>query len=95
MELVDEHRDLEAVRDQARMSALFLYRMLCKGYSSIMAAVLDEEAAARRQRTSATAPVILMSSSMSLPQFHGSGVFYRDMAVVGSLGGFNRAIPVK
>jgi tetratricopeptide (TPR) repeat protein len=42
MELVDEHRDLEAVRDQARMSALFLYRMLQKGYSFIMSAVLEE-----------------------------------------------------
>ncbi|KAJ1255768.1 hypothetical protein BS78_K161700 [Paspalum vaginatum] len=49
LELVDEHRDLEAVRDQARMSALFLYRMLQKGYSSIMAAVLDEEAAERQR----------------------------------------------
>ncbi|WVZ67149.1 hypothetical protein U9M48_016270 [Paspalum notatum var. saurae] len=50
LELVDEHRDLEAVRDQARMSALFLYRMLQKGYSSIMAAVLDEEAAERAKQ---------------------------------------------
>ncbi|VAH41888.1 unnamed protein product [Triticum turgidum subsp. durum] len=49
LELVDEHRDLDAVRDQARMSALFLYRMLQKGYSHIMSAVLDEEAAARQR----------------------------------------------
>uniref|UniRef100_A0A453ALD4 J domain-containing protein n=1 Tax=Aegilops tauschii subsp. strangulata TaxID=200361 RepID=A0A453ALD4_AEGTS len=51
LELVDEHRDLDAVRDQARMSALFLYRMLQKGYSHIMSAVLDEEAAARQRRS--------------------------------------------
>ncbi|AQK43184.1 Tetratricopeptide repeat (TPR)-like superfamily protein [Zea mays] len=31
LELMDEHRDLEAVRDQACMSALLLYRMLQKG----------------------------------------------------------------
>ncbi|RLN32879.1 uncharacterized protein C2845_PM03G17010 [Panicum miliaceum] len=55
LELVDEHRDLEAVRDQARMSALFLYRMLQKGYSFIMSAVLDEEAAARQRAKDAAA----------------------------------------
>ncbi|CAM0907504.1 unnamed protein product [Alopecurus aequalis] len=49
LELVDEHRDLDAVRDQARMSALFLYRMLQKGYSHVMSAVLDEEAAQRQR----------------------------------------------
>ncbi|GJN10611.1 hypothetical protein PR202_ga28719 [Eleusine coracana subsp. coracana] len=49
LELVDEHRDLEAVRDQARMSALFLYRMLQKGYSFIMSAILDHEAAQRQK----------------------------------------------
>ncbi|KAM3392349.1 hypothetical protein ACQJBY_013461 [Aegilops geniculata] len=59
LELVDEHRDLDAVRDQARMSALFLYRMLQKGYSHIMSAVLDEEAAARqRAREDATAAAL-------------------------------------
>jgi tetratricopeptide (TPR) repeat protein len=54
LELVDEHRDLEAVRDQARMSALFLYRMLQKGYSCIMSAVLDAE----RQRAKDAAAAI-------------------------------------
>ncbi|KAF0908569.1 hypothetical protein E2562_026620 [Oryza meyeriana var. granulata] len=49
LELVDEHRDLDAVRDQARMSALSLYRMLQKGYSFIMSVVLDEEAAERQR----------------------------------------------
>ncbi|KAI5009173.1 hypothetical protein ZWY2020_010221 [Hordeum vulgare] len=59
LELVDEHRDLDAVRDQARMSALFLYRMLQKGYSHIMSNVLDEEAAARqRAREDATAAAL-------------------------------------
>ncbi|KAL5197115.1 hypothetical protein ABZP36_000627 [Zizania latifolia] len=55
LELVDEHRDLEAVRDQARMSALSLYRMLQKGYSFIMSAVLDEEAAERKRAKDAAA----------------------------------------
>ncbi|XP_006649952.1 uncharacterized protein LOC102720029 [Oryza brachyantha] len=55
LELVDEHRDLEAVRDQARMSALLLYRMLQKGYSFIMSAVIDEEAAERQRAKEAAA----------------------------------------
>ncbi|KAG2552530.1 hypothetical protein PVAP13_9KG466900 [Panicum virgatum] len=55
LELVDEHRDLEAVRDQARMSAQLLYRMLQKGYSFVMSAVLDEEAAERQRAKDAAA----------------------------------------
>jgi tetratricopeptide (TPR) repeat protein len=59
LELVDEHRDLEAVRDQARMSALLLYRMLQKGYSFIMSAVLKEEAAERQRAKEAAAAAAL------------------------------------
>uniref|UniRef100_A0ACD5YLT0 Uncharacterized protein n=1 Tax=Avena sativa TaxID=4498 RepID=A0ACD5YLT0_AVESA len=59
LELVDEHRDLEAVRDQARMSALLLYRMLQKGYSFIMSAVIDEEAADRQRAREAAAAAAL------------------------------------
>ncbi|KAM0822319.1 hypothetical protein ACQ4PT_071571 [Festuca glaucescens] len=57
LELVDEHRDLEAVRDQARMSALLLYRMLQKGYSFLMSDVIDEEAAGRQRAREAAAAV--------------------------------------
>ncbi|XP_047065287.1 uncharacterized protein LOC124673214 [Lolium rigidum] len=64
LELVDEHRDLESVRDQARMSALFLYRMLQKGYSHVMSAVLDEEAAQRqRAREDAAALAAAMAAA--------------------------------
>uniref|UniRef100_A0A0D9X366 J domain-containing protein n=1 Tax=Leersia perrieri TaxID=77586 RepID=A0A0D9X366_9ORYZ len=55
LELVDEHRDIDAVRDQARMSALSLYRMLQKGYSFIMSVVIDEEAAERQRAKDAAA----------------------------------------
>ncbi|KAG2639219.1 uncharacterized protein LOC120662242 [Panicum virgatum] len=101
LELVDEHRDLEAVRDQARMSALFLYRMLHKGYSFIMSAVLDEEAAARQQQDEAAVAARTTAAAAGTPTSMGpglQGVFCRDMAVVGSLlsrGGFDRPIPVK
>jgi len=68
LELVDEHRDLEAVRDQARMSALFLYRMLQKGYSFIMSAVLDEEAAERQRGKDAAAAAALAAMAESEPK---------------------------
>ncbi|WOL00295.1 hypothetical protein Cni_G09008 [Canna indica] len=54
LEFADDHRDFDSIRDQARMSASILYRMLQKGYSSIMAAVMDEEAA-EKQRTNEAA----------------------------------------
>lgn len=53
VELVDEFRDMDAVRDQARMSGMFLYRMVQKGYAHVMAAVVaaaDEEEEERRRR---------------------------------------------
>ncbi|PWZ07685.1 hypothetical protein Zm00014a_042543 [Zea mays] len=62
LELVDEHRDLEAVRDQARMSALLLYRMLQKGYSFVMSAVLDEEAAERQRAKDAAAAAAALAA---------------------------------
>lgn len=48
VEFTDDYRDLDAVRDQAKMSALMLYRLLQKGYSSIMSTVIDEEAAEKQ-----------------------------------------------
>ncbi|RZC56247.1 hypothetical protein C5167_015110 [Papaver somniferum] len=52
-EFVDD-RDLDTVRDQARMSALLLYRLLQKGYSSVMATIMDEAAVEKqRQKTQA------------------------------------------
>ncbi|XP_068662419.1 uncharacterized protein [Aristolochia californica] len=52
-EFVDD-RDVDVVKDQARMSALILYRLLQKGYSSLMTAIMDEEAAEKqRQRVAA------------------------------------------
>ncbi|XP_010938305.2 uncharacterized protein [Elaeis guineensis] len=56
LEFADDHRDLDAVRDQSRMSALILYRLLQKGYARIMAAVMDEEANEKqRAKEAATA----------------------------------------
>jgi tetratricopeptide (TPR) repeat protein len=68
LELVDEHRDLEAVRDQARMSALLLYRMLQKGYSFVMSAVLDEEAAERQRAKDAAAAAAAAAAALAAKQ---------------------------
>ncbi|RZR72188.1 hypothetical protein BHM03_00011116 [Ensete ventricosum] len=54
LELADDHRDLDTIRDQARMSASILYRMLQKGYA-LMAAVMEEEAAEKQRAKEAVA----------------------------------------
>uniref|UniRef100_A0A0E0LQ26 J domain-containing protein n=1 Tax=Oryza punctata TaxID=4537 RepID=A0A0E0LQ26_ORYPU len=73
LELVDEHRDLEAVRDQARMSALSLYRMLQKGYSFIMSVVQDEEAA-ERQRAKDAAAAAAVAAALAREQVETAAV---------------------
>ncbi|KAJ3699779.1 hypothetical protein LUZ61_003484 [Rhynchospora tenuis] len=56
LEIVDEYRDLDAVRDQAKMSASILYRMLQKGYLCILADVsVEEEAEKQRAKEAAQA----------------------------------------
>ncbi|XP_028771071.1 uncharacterized protein LOC114728349 [Neltuma alba] len=53
-ELADE-RDLESVKERAKMSALLLYRLLQKGYTSIMATIMDDEAAEKQRKKAAAA----------------------------------------
>ncbi|KAK7269622.1 hypothetical protein RIF29_22355 [Crotalaria pallida] len=53
-ELADE-RDLESVKDRAKMSALLLYRLLQKGYSNVMQTIMDEEAAEKQRKKAALA----------------------------------------
>lgn len=52
-EFVDD-RDLDSVKDRAKMSALLLYRLLQKGYTNVMGSILDEESA-EKQRKKTTA----------------------------------------
>ncbi|KAL1350941.1 hypothetical protein HN51_014907 [Arachis hypogaea] len=51
-ELADE-RDLDSIKEKARMSALLLYRLVQKGYTNLMSAVLDEEAAEKQRKKQA------------------------------------------
>ncbi|KAG8389551.1 hypothetical protein BUALT_Bualt02G0241000 [Buddleja alternifolia] len=53
-EFADE-KDLDSVRDRAKMSALLLYRLIQKGYTSLMATVLDEEAIEKQRKKAAAA----------------------------------------
>ncbi|KAG8370612.1 hypothetical protein BUALT_Bualt13G0001500 [Buddleja alternifolia] len=53
-EFADEE-ELDSVRDRARMSALLLYRLIQKGYTSVMAMILDEEAADKQRKKASAA----------------------------------------
>ncbi|KAI3460762.1 hypothetical protein Pfo_017425 [Paulownia fortunei] len=53
-EFADE-KDVDSVRDRAKMSALLLYRLIQKGYTSVMATILDEEAAEKQRKKAAAA----------------------------------------
>lgn len=50
-----DERDRDTVKDRAKMSALLLYRLIQKGYSSVMVSVMEEEAAERQRKNAAAA----------------------------------------
>lgn len=74
-ELADE-RDLESVKDRARMASMLLYRLLQKGYTNVMNTILEEEASAEKQKkmvlqlqqTNANAHVIQASTNAHVTQ---------------------------
>ncbi|CAA6654382.1 unnamed protein product [Spirodela intermedia] len=68
VEFTDDYRDLDAVRDQAKMSALMLYRLLQKGYSSIMSTVIDEEAAEKQRLRAVAALQAAAATAVLSPQ---------------------------
>lgn len=47
--------DIDSLRDRAKLSALLLYRLLQKGYSSLVTTIMDEEAAEKQRKKSAAA----------------------------------------
>lgn len=50
-----DDRDVDSVKDRAKMSALLLYRLLQKGYTNVMATIMDEEAAEKQRKKAAAA----------------------------------------
>ncbi|KAL8527239.1 hypothetical protein ACS0TY_005209 [Phlomoides rotata] len=102
-EFADE-KDMDSVRDRAKMSALLLYRLIQKGYTSVMSSILDEEAVEKQRKNSAAKVVAEaienkpVATVKTPPASVFQGVFCRDLAVVGNLlaqAGFNRPMPVK
>ncbi|CAN0888925.1 hypothetical protein LINGRAHAP2_LOCUS15974 [Linum grandiflorum] len=93
-------RDLDSIKDRAKMSALLLYRLIQRGYSTVMRNILDEEVAEKQRKQDAAnaaaaaaavqaaiEPVeskAATSSGSSNPAVF-QGVFCRDLTAVGSL----------
>lgn len=70
-EFADE-RDLESVRDRARMSALLLYRLIQKGYNNVLSCILEEEVAAEKQRKQAATAASIQAAAIKLQQVQES-----------------------
>ncbi|KAL8139037.1 hypothetical protein V2J09_005038 [Rumex salicifolius] len=102
--------DRDEARDRARMSAVLLYRLIQKGYSSVSSAMAQEEKAENERRRVAWAIQRAQAQQNQVPETGPgsgfgsgqdrvySGAFCRDMAVVGNLlsqVGFNSPITVK
>ncbi|XP_027351936.1 uncharacterized protein LOC113862869 [Abrus precatorius] len=51
-ELANE-RDVDSVKEKAKMSALLLFRLVQKGYTSVMSTIMDEEAAEKQRKKAA------------------------------------------
>ncbi|XP_009616156.1 uncharacterized protein [Nicotiana tomentosiformis] len=65
-EFADE-KDIDSVRDRAKMSSLLLYRLIQKGYTSLMTTIIDEEAA-EKQRAKAAAALQAMQQQVQQTQ---------------------------
>lgn len=65
-EFADE-KEVDSVRDRAKMSALLLYRLIQKGYTNVMSMILDEEAAEKERKRAAAA---LQAAAVSVQQVH-------------------------
>ncbi|KAL0295037.1 UNVERIFIED_CONTAM: hypothetical protein Sangu_2514400 [Sesamum angustifolium] len=66
-EFADE-KDVDSVRDRARMSALLLYRLIQKGYTNVMATILDEESAEKQRKKAAAALQAAVQTQQSTEQ---------------------------
>lgn len=64
-EFADE-RDVDSIRDKAKMSALLLYRLIQKGYTSLMTTIMDEEAAEKQRKKTAAALQAMQAHEQSV-----------------------------
>ncbi|KAF5745907.1 Heat shock protein DnaJ with tetratricopeptide repeat isoform 1 [Tripterygium wilfordii] len=65
-----DDRDLDSIKDRAKMSALLLYRLLQRGYSSVMTTIMEDEAAERQRKSAAAlqAAVQAQQTQVSMPE---------------------------
>ncbi|XP_022898101.1 uncharacterized protein LOC111411748 isoform X2 [Olea europaea var. sylvestris] len=91
--------DIDSIRDRAKMSALLLYRLIQKGYTSVMGTILEDEAKAAMQVQQAQEQSSTRIESIPEAILDGNhrtennaaitsvfqGVFCRDLSVVGTL----------
>ncbi|KAL7151096.1 hypothetical protein ABFS83_04G008100 [Erythranthe nasuta] len=64
-----DDKDVDSVRDRAKMSSLLLYRLIQKGYTNVMSVILDEEATEKERKKTAAAAVA-MQAAVSVQQVH-------------------------
>ncbi|KAL7583423.1 hypothetical protein Lser_V15G41517 [Lactuca serriola] len=50
-----DERDIDSIKDRAKMSALLLFRLIQRGYTNLMRLVLDEEASEKQRKKSCAA----------------------------------------
>ncbi|PSR94718.1 DnaJ subfamily C member like [Actinidia chinensis var. chinensis] len=62
-----DQRDVDSVRDRAKLSALLLYRLIQKGYTSVMTTIMDEESVEKQRKKAAAA---LEDASIQVQQSH-------------------------
>ncbi|CAI9781068.1 unnamed protein product [Fraxinus pennsylvanica] len=63
-----DDRDIESIRDRAKMSALLLYRLIQKGYTSVMGTILDDEATEKQREKATTALQAAMQGQQAQEQ---------------------------
>nr|GME18803.1 Tetratricopeptide repeat protein like [Ipomoea batatas] len=69
-----EERDVESVRERAKMSALLLYRLIQRGYTSLMTTIIDEEAAEKQRKKAAAALQAMQQEVQQQQQPHESKI---------------------
>lgn len=63
-----DNGDIDSVRDHAKMSALLLYRLIQRAYTSVMSTILDEQACEKeRKKAFATLQVAQHDREQSSP----------------------------
>ncbi|GAA0145891.1 hypothetical protein LIER_05971 [Lithospermum erythrorhizon] len=61
-----DEADADSARDRAKMSALLLYRLIQRGYTSLMSTIIDEEAAEKQRKQASAA--LQAAQAMQVPQ---------------------------